>query len=139
VLHPYQENTIPVSVEHLPDDHLIVASLHWPIAQPEDTYTIDVGEQLSLELDKHFPVRPSHVAIHDQPKNASIIALEAFFGEAFTYAMQEAPRIGFCTLELVFTKQNRLAIAKLQIDSPSTPPLLKRASAFILKGVDIEP
>lgn len=137
VLYFDHDTTTSVTIEHLEEDRIVVASFDWEIAQPDDTYTIDATHNVSLELDRHFPARLARIMLTDTEHAPSLIALEQLVGEELSSAMQTAPRIGLCSLMLTLTDPQRLAIANLQMSSPSTPPLLRRACRFIMAGATI--
>lgn len=115
-----------------------MAAVEWPFAQPESTYTIDATPDVSLELDRRFPVRPSRIILIDNAGEASLTKLGELVGEELAAAMCVAHLIGPGMLRLALTDTNRVAIAELQQRSPSTPPLLKRACGFISHGLMAE-
>jgi hypothetical protein len=120
-------DTISVVITDSTEDNLTLARFEWPSQQPHDTYTIDANASLSVELDSHFPVRPAIVRWEHYGMVGDEIASEALFGKDFAEAMSAAHRdLGFTALQLSLSRSNRLAIAELQLHSPSTPTLLKR-------------
>ena len=128
------DTTTSVTVEHLIEDQLVVATMDWPSAQPIETYTLDATANVSLELDKHFPVRLARIVLADHMDEYSLVTLEHLAGAELATAMQSAPRIGFCSLLLTLTDPQRLAIANLQVGSPSSPALMRRACEAIMRG-----
>lgn len=114
---------------------LTVATFDWPIAQPEDTYTIDATDKLSIELDRHFPVRPAKFTLTDAAHHHSLSTIEELGGPELAQAMRVAPIIGFSILQVILSDAHRLAIANVQIASPSTPFLLRKACQDILAGI----
>jgi len=114
-----------------------VASFEWPSEQPNDTYTIDVTQNISVELDEHFPVRPSGVRWYPDEEHTEydIGELRRLFGQELTEAMATVETIGFCSLQLALGREERFALADLQLQSPSTPPALRRACASFLGEV----
>jgi hypothetical protein len=132
-------NTIMATIEHLPSDSLVVASFNWEHSQPVDTYTIDASPKLSLELDKHLPVRPVRISLTGQADVTDLSKLENIAGLELADSVRVAPFFGFCALKLELSNRNRWTIAELQLHSPSTPPILKRACAAILTGSSFMP
>ena len=130
-----EDTTTSVTIEHLPSDGLTVATFDWPIAQPEDTYTLDPTDHLSMELDRHFPVRPVKLSLTETGDANSLAMVELLTGAPMAEAMRVAPLIGYSVLQVTLDENNRLAIARLQIESPSTPRLLFKACKNILNGL----
>lgn len=114
-------NTTYIAIEHNPTDDRTVASFEWSIAHPKDTYTIDATERLSVELDRAFGIRPAGVTLVGSEDQASLDAITHLFGEDFTHAMVSAKTTGMCALKLTLDEESRLAIAEMQLASPSTP------------------
>lgn len=135
VLYIPEGNATTVAIEHIPGDGLTVATFNWPLAQPSETYTIDATDHVSLELDRHFPIRPAKLTLTHTEDEASLDVITQLAGEALAQTIRIAPAVGFCTLNLTFTDENRQTIGRLQVASPSTPPLLKKASQNILAGI----
>lgn len=133
-----EDRPTAVTLEYLPQDQFTMAIVEWPFAQPESTYTIDVTPDISLEMDRRFPIRPSRIILLDDPENASVAMLDRLVGEELAAAMCVAHLIGPGMLRLTLTDANRAAIAELQQQSPSTPTLLKRACGFILDSAALK-
>ena len=112
------------------------ASFEWALSQPQDTYTIDVAPNVSLELDRHFPIRPASIGVQD-PDGTCEEALIPYVGEELSAAIAAAPRVGFSVINLVLSPENRSRIVQLQAHSPSTPPVVRRACQFILRNQHI--
>lgn len=114
-------------------DQRTTASLEWASNQPKDTYTIDVAPNVSLELDRHFPVRLASIGVQE-PDGTCEEALIPYVGEELSAAIAAAPRIGISVMRLALSPQNRLHLAQLQTHSPSTPPVIRRACRGILRN-----
>lgn len=132
----FDNDTIPsITIEHIPGEELVVASFDWPAAQPIDIYAIDAAPHVSFELDAHFPVRPARVVLRDYTSGSSLSAIERLGGENLASAMQRAPFVGFSVMRLTLEDHHRLAIAQMQIGSPSTPDLLRRSCNGIARSL----
>ncbi len=125
-------DTISVVCEHRPDQQLTTARLGWSIEQPDNTYTIALGEAVSLTLDRQYPVRPSQVDWRSIDEIGGYEQITTLFGEAFAVAMEHARTAGPAMLELVMTPEQRRSVATVQFRSASTPPLLRRACQQML-------
>lgn len=126
----YRARSNIVTFEYIPEDDRVVGIIAWGMSPPKETYTIDVAKDLSIELDKHIPVRPIGV-VHTFPYTAGK-TIERLMGRSFFEGMQAAQTLGFCVLELSLNTAERLAIAELQINSPSTTPTLQRICRQLL-------
>lgn len=127
----YQErHTIPVVVEN--DSGLLIANFNWGEQPPYDTYTIDVASAISVRLDKHLPVRPAQVTWDREAGVGSETVVDELFGRGMSDAMLTAATAGFCAIDLSLSPDNRQAIARLQIDSPSSPRSIKEACRGML-------
>ena len=116
-------NTIYGYVRYDTEHLLTTADLLWPTQQPKHTYTIDVTDHLSIELDTHLPVRPSRVRTYN---SQDLEQVSGFFGAGLAEVMADAPRTkGLGVIALRLGRVERKAIAELQIESSSTPPLIK--------------
>lgn len=121
-------HNISVFTEYSEEDAIVRGMLMWNEQQPTDTYTLDMNGVLSIELDRHFPIRPSAIVWEASHGIGTETVLEACFGPEVTEAMIAAwHREGAAIVDLSFSQQQRLAIAEAQLHSPSTPPLLKRS------------
>lgn len=125
-------NSLPVTIvaEYIPADNfragLSIAHFNWPDLQPRDTYTIALDNFVSLELDGHLPVRPSAVSLYDDADKTSKETLSATLGEEFTRLLESARFLGVSTLSnYALSEEQRRAIAVIQQNSPSTPPILR--------------
>lgn len=128
-------NTTSIVIEHNPTSDLTVASFEWPIANPERTYTIDVGEHVSIELDRAFGVRPAGVTLAGPENQTSLSVISRLFGENFARAMVSARVAGMCVLKLTLDDNKRLAIAETQLASPSTPATIRAVCEAVAKGI----
>lgn len=122
----YRLNAISAFVEHRAADELIVASLEWPMEQPDKTYTIDINPLLSFQLDETVPIRPCRINLRDDEPAAAQAHLQELVGAELTEAMLRAPVIGACALQLTLSPEQSIAIALIQVRSPSTPPHIRR-------------
>lgn len=120
-------DAISVLIEHLPEDEVTVAQFEWSNAPPEDTYTIPVGLNISIEFDGHFPVRPKSIQRYDNHEtDEAESALGELFGEEMVVSMDDARKAGNIVLTLVLSPENRAKLAELQLSSPSTPHKLRK-------------
>lgn len=127
-------DTISVVCEHRPDQQLTTARLGWGIEQPNNTYTIALGEAVSLTLDQQYPVRPSQVDWRAIDEIGGYEQITTLFGEAFALAMEHARNTGPAMLELVMSPEQRRSVATVQFRNASTPPLLRRACQQMLSS-----
>jgi hypothetical protein len=120
-------DTISVVTNYSIEDSGVIGHLIWPEQQPQDIYTLDVNGVLSIALDKHFPIRPSKITWEDGPSYGTEKILGQLFGEELTTSMIDSrQRQGLAVVNIAFNQDQRLAIAEIQVNSPSTPPQLKR-------------
>ncbi len=126
--------TVPVITEYFAESGLSVASFEWPEGNALETYTIAVGDFASIALDKHSPVRPESVEVHDDGLEQSAEMLTTLVGEEITEALLDAKKVGFATLSTFLSPENRLAIAGIQGSSPSTPHLVRELSKAMMSG-----
>jgi hypothetical protein len=113
---------------------LTVAELRWPLSQPEDTYTIGVGRDLSIEFDRHFPIRPSGVTLQAANWNENDALILQYFGEEFSDAMKQARKQGMVIIEFTLGQEQRVGLRDLQVESPSTPWRLRQACGNLALG-----
>lgn len=123
--------TARIFTEHSDEFRLSVARFVWPEGEPSDSFDIGVDKFLSVKFDAHIPVRPEIVTIPDDHAEESESTLSEFFGEAVAKAIIEVKNSGFGTFETALNAKNRHALAKLQSDSPTTPPLVKALAKTI--------
>jgi len=121
-------DTISVFISNDPKGHVTTAEFTWSIEQPKETYTVDIEDSVSVEFGKNFPVRPMGVNWVDEGIGSETV-LDRLFGKEFTKGMQLAREVGFISMQLVLSEENRAELAELQFHSPSTPTLLKEACA----------
>ena len=110
-------------------DGLTIASFGWLAdSSAPEAYTIDVTDAVSLSLDQHTPVRPYSVSVLDRGAEESEEPLTNLFGGELTEAILKARDTlgGLAVINFSLSAENRFAIARRQIESPSTPPLLRR-------------
>lgn len=127
--HNHELTTAAVFIMHRAADSLISASIVWPLEQPKDTYTIDATSFVSVELDKHLPIRPARLAVHDGQLGESCAVVERLFGKELARAVAAAPSVGMCAMQFAMEAPYSIELARLQGGSPSTPPLLREACA----------
>lgn len=130
------DTTLSVVIAYSEHDQRTTASFEWPTAMPEDTYTVDLAPNVSLELDRHFPIRLASIGVQE-PDGTCEEALVPFVGEALSAAIAAAPRIGFSVMSLALSPENRKNIAQLQAHSPSTPPVIRRACRYMLRNQNL--
>jgi hypothetical protein len=121
-----------VTVEHFPEDDSIAASFDWPYPDSGQTYTIDLYPHISIELSKHFPIRIARLSLVSPGDRDSLETITEIAGEPLAEAFDQAASLGFCALKVTINNRQRLALANIQILSPSTPAFLKRACKAIL-------
>lgn len=129
------DTTTSVTIEHFPRNEVVVASFYWAIAQPKDTYIINATPNVSLEFDRHFPVRLASITLRDVTNNASLSTLERLTGEVLVASLQHAPHVGFSVIRTSLELHHRLAIARIQAESIATPDLLRRACNGMLQAL----
>lgn len=109
----------------------MVARFMWPEGPAQGTYTIAPSPRTSLELDSHFPVRPQAVRVfHQAPEDIDPV-LTALVGAEIATALSMTRRVGSTTIHAALTERNRFSIARLQAESPSTPPYLRELCAVM--------
>ena len=132
------EHATSVIFEHFENDRLTRAMFDWKNPPVKDTYTIAPHNFVSVELDSHFPVRPSEVDWHAHSKrgNRGLKEIKNLFGEEFAEAMSAVRYdLGYLAIaSYEIDGRHRDRIAKMQIDSPSTPVLLQRLCREIIVG-----
>lgn len=130
-------DTIYVIMGHYQQASRTIAAFTWPTNHPTETYTTDKGD-ISLRLDAHSAVRPTHVVWPESSNVGEESALEDLFGKEFTHHFVEVRRTaGMCAMTLSLSPFNRLSIAKLQFESPSTPYQLKEVLGGMIGGLTI--
>lgn len=123
--------TARIFTEHSDEFRLSVARFVWPEGEPSDSFDIGVDKFLSVKFDAHIPVRPDTITIPDVHSEESEATLSEFFGDAVAQAIIEVKNSGFGTFETALTANNRLALAELQANSATTPPLVKALAKTI--------
>lgn len=136
VLHFTHHTPPSILVEHRPSEETVVGTIDWPYVQPAETYDIAVNADVSLQLDTKFPVRLASIAARNVDTSAEL--LRTLVGETVTVAMQAAPTVGLCTLQLALSKENRLAIARLQLANAHTPPGIQRACRTLISYATLD-
>lgn len=131
---PYEDLSVTVFGEYSAEDRLTVTSFVWPTPNTIDTYTIAPNEGLSLELDKHFPVRLAKIALYDTAQEGSAELISLIVGEEVSEQMRNTPRVGQFIMNTNITLDNRLILAHIQAVNPSTPPALRRAVLSMLNA-----
>ena len=129
--------TISVLIEHIPDDHITVGNFQWPIANPIETYNVNVSPHITFELDTAFPVRLARILIEDTADQAEQGVLSPFVGEDVGRALRTAQLFGILMLQTTLTPSNRIAFARLQRDNAATPPTIKNACEAMLAGAHL--
>lgn len=136
---PFENFEVTVFGEYFPKDQLTVASFIWPIPNTSDTYTIAINPGLSLEFDKHLPVRLSHIALYDNAPDESDDVLDQLTDRELSKTMAAGRALGTFIISLNVSRSSRLLIASMQLRSPSTPPPLRRAVAGMLQANHVTP
>jgi len=134
VLDGSERNTIPIFVEHDDNDHLTTGIFGWPEGTAGKTYTIELKPGLSIEFDKHFPIRPASLGLYDDFNQEAYTPLSNLFGEGLAQSLLNASQLGFLIIYLSLTETQRMNIAILQIGSASTPPRLKGACVTFINS-----
>ena len=133
----YDAPKATVFAEHFPEDQLTVATFIWPQANPVDTYTIAPNADLSLELDKCIPIRLARLVLYDNANPETIDVISLVASRDLADALSPGSKAADFMLALSIDTPNRIALAKLQATSPSTPPLLRYACILMLNANNI--
>lgn len=128
-------NAISVNWEYDPTKKKGVAIFDWGDQSPDKTYTIDVTEGVSLELDSQLPVRPSRLTWFDNLQESTTETIRDLFGEEYADAVRLTREIGVVAMSTELDDKQRESIAKLQEHSPSTPDTLREAAKRVLSGL----
>jgi hypothetical protein len=130
------DNTISVVFEYRASERLISAFFEWPIGQPVDCYDITISG-VQLALDAHIPARPIQVDIEasTESESPSIEILQLLFGHDFADAMLHVREVKFLTATLELTRDNREEIAKAQLNTSASPPIIQEGCQAILRSV----
>ncbi len=90
-----------------------------------ETYAAAISDKLSIEFDKHIPVRPISITVMDNNMKAAAAALEALFGhEISTVITETRSRGGLVITTITLSSEHRFLLAGLQTRHPATPRLL---------------
>jgi hypothetical protein len=136
---------ISVAVNYMPDDHITVADLIWGddfINAPHTSYTSDISKRTSIAFNRYFPVHPVRVQRLDEALQSpeevqrGLNVLTACFGGEFKENLVRAPEIGMFAMSLSLAKNHRLALARIQLESPSTPSALRSGVRAMLASIE---
>ena len=129
------ENTLTsVFGERFPEDQLTVVSFIWPQPNSPDTYTIAPNPNLSLELDRHYPIRLARIALYDPGIEQSGQMLTELVSPQLTNQLLKGSNAADFMMSISFSLDNRLSLANLQIASPSTSPSIRGACAAMIRA-----
>jgi hypothetical protein len=140
-----QSNHIFVVGNYLSESNITVADLSWQdefINIPHSSYTIDISKRTSIAFNRYFPVHPVKVQRLDEALQSPIEVqrgldvLTECFGEEFTDGIVRAPKIGMFAMSLSLSENHRLALARVQLESPSTPTTLRSGVRAMLHEHD---
>lgn len=106
----------------------------WPVSQPNEIYTIPRGD-VSIELDKHYLVRPTGLNWRLGESIGSETVIFDCFGEQLYSSLtdlRDSATTCMSGLDIVLSKENRINLARLQLNSASTPQnLLPLLNGFV--------
>jgi hypothetical protein len=131
--HLRYDHTTSVLIERFTEHGLSVVHFGWSEEIPRDSYTIPLSPNVSLELDKHFPLRPNSVSVYDQISCEEVGQLDIYLPETITDALLKARRLGTQILIAEFNDENRHELLRLQATNPATPPTL-RVATYAMMG-----
>ncbi len=101
----------------------------------DDSYTIAPNNSLSVRFSGDKAIRPLHVILRDEGVSESVKTLNGIGGEKFASTMLEAPRSGsMFVIRAALGLENRLFIAEMQFNSPSTPPHIRNGCRAFIDG-----
>lgn len=96
-----------------------------------DTYSVRLANDTLLTFDTFVPVQPVLLTMHERAlKNTA--KLTQYIGSEIVASIVRSPESKMEVVVAEFTTENRLAIAQLQLDDPSTPAALKAACQVML-------
>jgi hypothetical protein len=104
----------------------VAAHFLWDESPPEDTFTLEAEPGITLELDAHFPVRPSVIRIA-KAAQASEEQIARYTGEHLAEYVGTDRLSGMFTVHTALDPTTRFAIAQLEADSSEAPDLLRDA------------
>jgi hypothetical protein len=132
-------DTIPVAMEYkrLPDGYEVKGDFFWPEERPENTYTIETANVISITLDKFTPIRPYVVKWVVEAGNGQVgteSVIERIFGTEMLGAMRRAIEMRGLVLTHYDPRDHasRLELLGLQVHSPSTPEAIGELAKHML-------
>lgn len=105
----------------------------------DDTFTIPIGSVISIEVSEHIVGRIYRLDV-DRAKFSKIQAVVSrYFGEHIKLGLMEVTSSGVVAGSMQLTDSNRVSLARLELQDPNTPPMLRescRAKLMLPRPLD---
>ena len=110
---------------HSPEQAATTASLVWPQQGSAETYTVQVGENLSFEFDSAFPVRLVSIMARDIGLEESVTTISRLTAPELAAQFAQAAKVGQFVIDMHISLESRLLLADLQVGAEDTPESLR--------------
>lgn len=131
----YAENYHAVVMgAHNPEQAATTATFVWAEGNSGTTYNIALDQSLSLEFDGSFPVRITSITARDAGLSRSLETIAKLTTPELSERFRTAQKVGQFILDIHVSLENRLLLARIQLESDLTSPELKLACETFIES-----